>query len=193
MLTTSLFDALMDELRRPGAVFPGALSQGLSDTDIDAATAAVGLQLPQEARLWWQLHNGVPLLPGELPGRGHAGPSWWLLPLDVASSHASEMRDEVSLFADDFGDDEVWSDTWLPIAVDGARYLVCDCAGGASGPTAAVYSVWLQMDSYPRLPSIGSLVELWLSAIRKGHWVYDPDSGQWEDHTQHGNYPAGLP
>ena len=35
-----------------------ALAPGLTDQQIDTLTAPYGIDLPEEARVWWRWHNG---------------------------------------------------------------------------------------------------------------------------------------
>jgi cell wall assembly regulator SMI1 len=81
------------------------LRDGLTDVEMDAMTAPIGLRLPDELRIWWSWHDGVdpqPLGPGGPEGDVGVGLSY--LSLREAIELYNRARGE---FVEDEGEDEV--------------------------------------------------------------------------------------
>jgi hypothetical protein len=90
-----LDDALLDELggrwRDLGAPISDALRPGLTDAEIGALTAPLGLVLPEEARRWWRWHDGASAQPESLNWVDHR-----TLPSDRSGRGASAARSHMS-------------------------------------------------------------------------------------------------
>ena len=72
LLSPSLLGAFEARLRADGLRAVDALAPGLTDQQIDALTAPYGIELPEEARVWWRWHNGS--------DADVADPAWYFLP-----------------------------------------------------------------------------------------------------------------
>ena len=59
ILDLALLDQFDARLRALGAAIVDMWAPGLSDDAIDALVGPIGIELPEEARVWWRWHNGV--------------------------------------------------------------------------------------------------------------------------------------
>jgi hypothetical protein len=64
LLDAGLLAQLEDCWRACGAPVADALRPGLTDDEMDALTAPLGIRLPAEARRWWGWHDGANAKPG---------------------------------------------------------------------------------------------------------------------------------
>jgi cell wall assembly regulator SMI1 len=58
-LTEALLEDLAAQWRKHDAPIARRLAPGLSDAEMDALAAPLGLGVPPEARAWWGWHNGA--------------------------------------------------------------------------------------------------------------------------------------
>ena len=181
VLDVAVCEDLKQRWRDQGAPLVNHLRPGLSDDEMDALTAEVGIRLPAEARVWWAWHDG-----GENRGQPgdralEMGPGHSFLSLAEAI-HGCRMWRRVY---EDF-DPPIWQPGWLPIT-SSEREVVIDCGVGSDDPIP-VYSVFSQAfteDDPPAAGSMGELVEIWIDAIDSGAWSYDQSAQRWNgDDTQ---------
>jgi cell wall assembly regulator SMI1 len=186
-LTQGLLDQLAAQWRKHDAPIARQLAPGLSDTEIDALTAPLGLTVPAEARTWWGWHNGAHNA-SVLTSGGKAFPS-----LDRCVSLAARMRDmaydvtrphRLSATAADEMAREVWNWDWLPLCEDGVgTMLVIDAA--ADSPARDVCAVWYRAHDQSSdqavvvAPSIGALVREWTRVLETSTGSVIPETDQW--------------
>jgi cell wall assembly regulator SMI1 len=176
-----LDDQLLEELarrwREQGAFVATALRAGLSDEQMDEATAPLGLRLPREARLWWGWHDGAsPQIPGIA---AELGPGRAFLSLAEAARECQRLR-EVMRYA--WGDElgSYWRESWLPIDAY-KRPILFDCGVGFDDPVP-VRSFFMEDPGAGAegVRSIGELVLVWIQAIDCGAWTYDGGEDHWD-------------
>jgi cell wall assembly regulator SMI1 len=175
LLDQALLTDLEARWRAQGAFVGRALRPGLSDQEMNALTAPLGIDLPAEARRWWGWHDGAePQPPGPA---GELGPARAFLPLVQAVRHCQDLRDVA-----DFGVDDEWKAGWLPLD-NNKRPTLIDCSVAYNDPVP-VRSFFFEDPSAGAdgVQSMGELVNLWLAAIERGVWVYDRDQDHWTTH-----------
>lgn len=59
VLDDALVERTVERLRSAGADLADRLRPGLSDAQIDELAGPAGIDLPEEARVWWRWHDGV--------------------------------------------------------------------------------------------------------------------------------------
>ena len=168
VLDQALLDQFDARLRALGAGIVDGWAPGLTDDQIDALVRPIGIDLPEEARVWWRWHNGVrPGTPPEswdiMPGRSH-------YPLKECLDLYVEGRD----WTRDAGFPEVLLDP-----VGRHPILFFQCAGERDAPVPVyVMDDWSAEDPRLALPSIGELVRTWISYIDLGLATTNAD-GSW--------------
>jgi cell wall assembly regulator SMI1 len=185
MLSLDLLETLKQRWEDNGAPIVGALSPGLPDNEIDARTQELGLSLPDEARLWWGWHDGVPPDAGEARWMG----GYEYLQLEEAvrlhrywSDLAREMADLA--MTPELADVASWWDpSWFPITqtVSGAA-LVCDCSVERPEPSPIRLIDWEFPETFakPIVPSFGKLVAGWIEQLDVGAWSFNRERGRWD-------------
>jgi hypothetical protein len=88
-LSTALLHRLEDCLASRGALMSDWWRPGLRDAEIDALLMPVGIDLPEEARIWWRWHDGVEVMPD---GRVHSLAGRQLLTLSQAVEVYEQFR-----------------------------------------------------------------------------------------------------
>lgn len=184
-LTPNHLDQLDAALSAQGAPVVDRWRPGLSDEQIDLATAPLGVKLPAEPRLLWSWHDGADLLESDENGLDliSAGPGNCLAPLHEAVSESTRWR-EWALETEPDDPDSRWQKSWLPFI---GEYSVIDCSGdtGAVSPIRNTHP-FSEPEDYGGivLPSLGALVLLWIEALETGLWEWDPseNKGAWQLH-----------
>lgn len=161
------FDAA---LRALGAPIVDAWAPGLSDEEIDALLLPLGIDLPEEARVWWRWHNGTrqdaSMIDQQLLGR-------WPCDLQTeAETYASEGQIMK----------EVWGVEKLLAVVNDKPAIFFCCAGLREEPVPIYTQNDIETPSEV-LPSIGELVLAWLELIDQGVWTIASD-GRWTTHPE---------
>jgi cell wall assembly regulator SMI1 len=185
MLDPDLLETLKQRWEDNGASIVEALRPGLPDNEIDACTQEMGLSLPDEARLWWRWHDGVP------PGAGDArwmGVCEYLQLAEAVRLHrywsdlARDMA-EVAMTPEQADASYWWDPNWFPITqtVSGAA-LVCDCSVERQAPTPIRLIDWEFPEAFatPVVASFGELVAGWIEQLDVGAWSFDQERGQWD-------------
>lgn len=134
------------------------LNAGLSDEEMDALVAPLGITLPAEAKQWWGYANGVPRgAPGDV---GLTATLWWA-PLEEIVQQCEEMR-AIGSEGVAPGEPNVYKDSWLPIVI-GDGMLVIDTSESLIAPVYAIDFPDLGPDVTPTpdLPSLGALIHTW--------------------------------
>jgi hypothetical protein len=186
LLTAALLERLDEELREIDAPVVKLWRPGLSEADMDALTAEVGISLSTEARIWWGWHDGVELGAAHPWERGIGG-AWDALPLAAAVADVIRNRQiAVTVAAENPGFHHAdWPDSWIALCGD-VSYprLACECAVPAGAPSPVhYYDVSGNMEPMrPKAGSVGELVHAWLDALADGTWHIDPATGQFALH-----------
>lgn len=161
----------------------GVAQAGLSDDELDEMSSEAGLSLPDEARVWWRWRNGTPEQVGA-PVQREIGPGFWWMRLEDALSRRASIYQS---FLAEFDGDEVqvrqaWTPSWLPFVwCEGPYVLDTEVPVGMPSP------IWIykfyEPPTAPVLPSLRELVLLWIEALDRGAWRYDPVAQRWRlDH-----------
>jgi len=189
-----LDEALLEELgarwRDQRAPIAERLQPGLSDGEMDALTAPVGLHLPAEARIWWGWHDGVPADPsGLMVYRQIGGAGLPYLPLaDAVTEYrrrralAAESTREAPADSERARVDFWWDPTWLPVTYSGhgsAVAIGCEVPPGTPSPVRVVD--WEDMSDSRSIvtPSLRTVVTWWIEALDSGSFRYDQDRNVW--------------
>ncbi len=156
-----LSDELLDQLERrwrdQGAIVARLLRPGLTDEEMDAVTAPLGIHLPREARRWWGWHDGArPPAPGARPAE--LGPSRWFMPLADAVANCESLREvDRPLWGRQLGPG--LTEASLPI--DGCQMpALLDCSVGFDDPIPPVRA-WV-FDN-PDAATRGGEIARWLA------------------------------
>lgn len=186
-LDHDLVEEFFESLTRAGFPTRERMRPALTDEEMDAIVEPLGLWLPTEARIWWSHHNGGQQAPIS-SGRDLAS-------LKEIVSATKQLRELDSIDPDI--PTKSWDPRLLPL-VHSEEIFGCDCSVPAGAPSPV--SVWIPKDAEdlgaPILPSIGSLVEIWLTAIEEGLWEWLPEKGRAIRHfskDEVGRWPYGLP
>lgn len=165
VLSVELLERFRSALLAIDAPLGKALAPGRSDAAIDALLRPLGIELPDEARIWWRWRDGV--RPGATDADHMFG---WraMLSLEQAAALYAEERD-------------VWEGIYgvpkLLSPVDEKPGVFFFCGGAANAPVP----VYGQNDiDAPAeiLPSIGELVDRWTDVMLSG-WVSVDSTGRW--------------
>lgn len=186
MLTTAMMDELWEALRSVGAPVVDHARPGLTEEQVHQLMAPTYLHPPQEVVVWWTYHNGTDLSAG--PKR-YISPSKDLISLEEALS----LRESMELVnwrmarqsrLDDVPWDDMWRDGWLPLIVRDRPMIVCDCSREYRRTTplrrSEIGDLAAEQTYEVRAPSIGTMVQLWIGAIRDGLWTINPETGSWQ-------------
>jgi hypothetical protein len=168
LLDRKLLDEFEARLRALGAGIVDGWAPGLTDDQIDALVRPIGIDLPEEARVWWRWHNGVQ--PGSNCETWDIMPDRSLSTLEESLDLYVERRD----WARDAGFPEILlsPDSAFPI-------ILFQCAGERHAPVPVyVLEDWAAEAPRLALPSIGELVRTWISYIDLGLATTDAD-GSW--------------
>lgn len=170
-LNATLIDRLIRALGAAHAPIVDYLNPGLSEDDMAALVAPLGIVLPDEAKEWWGYADGVPT---DAPGDPRLTPNWSWQPLAETVQLCREMR-EIGNEDAIPGQPPLFPDTWLPI-VHGDGMLLMDTAQPVLAP---VYRIDWHTDDpreyEPTLPSLGALVATWTRALDNRAMWYDRD------------------
>jgi hypothetical protein len=184
MLSEGLLEALAERWRSQRMSIIDALRPGLSDAAMDELTRPLGLKLPHEARVWWGWHDGAD---AGSPFTSYLGPLRVFSPLAAAVRATAQTRETMQDSAGDL--DEEWRASWLMLGA-GGETTVIDCAVSDDAPVPTRY---YRFDDPAAgnggVPSLGTLVRLYIDAFDRGAWSYDPIGKVWSgDPTK--NNPA---
>lgn len=178
-----LLERLEEHWWRQGADIARALQGGLTDGEIDALMAPLGIRLPDELRIWWGWHNGTEPLDTIGPG------GWDFVPLQRAIEYyhgwldygAESVAPDIPAMAEAY-----WHVPWFPIVSLGGPNIVLyvDTAEAQPGDTVPVKlldaTIW---ENYlgNRVPSFTDAVQLWIDALDNGyHWWSSDYGGSWQ-------------
>jgi hypothetical protein len=182
LLTLKLLTRLEEAWAAQGALIAGNDTPGLSDDEMDEITAALGLSLPLEARVWWGWHDGVPWRPsGEPTPERELGPGIQYLPLrDAVADYLMDRQ----IFTDLEGDAEPFRPAaYFPITRTSGPVL-CDCSVPAGAPSPIYYTHTygnpLEELAQPGARSFGEMVSWWIDALSDGIWRWDATREAWD-------------
>jgi hypothetical protein len=181
LLSTEQLDVLERHWQRQRMPIARNLRSGLSDGEMDALVADLGISLPSEARTWWRWHDGADMPRGYADDR-YLRPYFEFLPLEAAIELYLNSR---AGWADEReGADYWWPPNQFSIARLSSGDVTFDSAVAEGEPTPIYFS-----HSHDRRPDIdfaqpgarswGELVSWWIEAWEQGIYGYDPDTLQW--------------
>ena len=178
-LTPSLLEEFERCLREQGARVVELWQDGVDDGQIAAAEEAIGERLPDEARMWWRWHDGVPASAVTYARHREFGPLHQFLPLDEAVARTLRIRDSRALRQPGA---PVWPHGWLEWTdVNAPMVIDCVVPEGAPAPVHdADFGSYELEDVYtPVAASMGDMVRAWIDAIASGGWWWDRDLDRW--------------
>jgi len=175
ILSESLLEELADRWRQQDASIAGLLRTGLSHDEMDDLTAPIGITLPKEARTWWGWHDGAfPALPSLAPAS--LGPQLEFLPLADAVRSCVEIRE--IMCGVDGQLDPVWKYEWLPLTL--GHLTLLDCSVAVDAPVPVRYYRFEEPETGAEgVPSIGTLITLYIDALDRGEWFFDHSTDYW--------------
>jgi hypothetical protein len=164
IMSRMLDDELLEELERrwrerSPEIFE-RFAPGLSDEEIIATAAPLGLTLPEEVLRWFRWQNGTNF------------------PVMLASAFESidgtVERTEIHRKLD-------VPHEWLNV-MDNQPYVFFDCGGDPPAPAAVWhYDVDRGLPTRPKFQSIGDMVALWIELIDSDQLLWDADGNDWWD------------
>lgn len=184
VLTTELLEALERRWHEQDVPLATRLQPGLSEAEIDAATAPLDLRLPIEARRWWGWHDGVPTSAVRTArDRAIVGPGIEFVPLQESVQQCIRRRERSARAAERPGAvaELLWAPHWFPITHTSGP-VVCDCSVAEGDPTPILLyepGSLLEGIHEPRARSFGELVTWWIDALDSGAWRYHADDERW--------------
>ena len=172
------------ELRGQGVPVHQWLRPGLTSTEVDALVAPIAVELPAEAKLWWEWHDG----PIEQMEWEALGPNLPFRDLTRTIERYRDMRQFVMTELDPDGPprddpDWWWHPTWLPFAGDGKFLLGLDCSGAVDAPVPLRSIVWSDQDDEWRKSwhhPLGRWSPGVLEALLNGGWTWDQATNRWK-------------
>lgn len=170
-------DRLLATLKQAGAPIATRLNPGLSRSEQDAIVGPAGIELSEEARVWWGWRNGVDLDAAK-PAATSLG---WVTPLSLqAAIEEAAMMAQISAQTAVDGYDP-WDPNWLPLVGTEGASITCDCgAGTAQASPVRFIDLEMGVESFdPVFGSIGELVEFWIEALERKFIEYDAARGDW--------------
>ena len=174
VLTEDLLEALAARWRAQRMPIMESLRPGLSDAEMDRLTEPLAITLPREARTWWGWHDGASTDDG---GSANLGPVRLYSPLADAVRATAAIREIMR--GTDGGLDPAWRLSWLTMS-SGGDTTVIDCGVGFEEPVPARYYRFEEPETGAEgVPSLGTLVTLYIDSFDRGVWVYDPVRQVW--------------
>jgi cell wall assembly regulator SMI1 len=180
LLSPALLEQLEQRWHAKQAPIASRLRPGLSDGEMDALTARLGLRLPDEARMWWAWHDGAEPT-GFVYERSIGGLSLAFLSLEES---VEETRRQRAVPAHDAvaSREKWWWPSWLALTPSNGS-IVCDCAVGPGQPTPIRFVWWgstAAENAEVKARSLGELATWWIEAFDVGAWTYHPESVGWD-------------
>lgn len=153
------------------------LGPGLGRQEMAAVVGPLGLELPEEAVVWWGWHDGAAHHEGDFSTMRLLGPFGEFQPLQAAVEHC-RMRREIAHEVAPDQVDLVFAATLFPLLDFGD--IAVDCAGPPSAPAP----VWQTNPHTVDAPvvvsrSMGELVGWWLEGLRTKAYVWLPQEQNW--------------
>lgn len=174
MLSEELLEELATRWRQRGMPIATSLRPGLDDHEMDELTRSLGITLPREARTWWGWYDGA-----SFDGRGSPsmGPQKLYSPLSDAVQNTAAIRETMRGVDGEL--DPAWRHSWLTMN-RGGDTTVIDCSVGFEEPVPARHYRFEEPETGAEgVPSIGTLVKVYIAAFDCGAWAYDPGRGVW--------------
>jgi hypothetical protein len=176
-LTMGLLERLDRRLTDGGARLTARWRPGLIDAQIDELLLPVGINPPEEARLWWRWHNGQQIASDgtvdTLAGRQ-------IMPLNDSVEWYERFR---GINYGAFGVDGL-----IPVLMQQPMIYI-DCSRGFDDPVP-VFTIGHGEEPELVLGSLGDLVAGMLDLIESNVWQIGPDGHVRRDHRQ--EKPAHL-
>ena len=167
LLDRQLLDCFERRLRAEGALIVDGWAPGLNDREIDALLQPLGIDLPEEARVWWRWHNGTSV--------DHRSPAAEISPFRALRS-LEQVADFYAFERDTLVQLEGADGRLRPVSEQPEIYF--DCTVSRDEPVPVISSPDSSGPHRVVLPSIGELVRAWIDLLDRGIWATNPD-GTW--------------
>lgn len=176
---------LLDELERRWRdnriPLVGWLRPGLTDAQMRELLDPLGIEMPEEGRIWWGRHDGPPDA-----NTLTAAISPWAqyLSLDLAVSEYLQYRETLRRLGRALEEDvdRTWHPGWLPLATTRGRPIIAiDCAVPAGAPSPVYVVAWGDDENSdkPKAPSLAQAVVWWIRGWDERWWWFDHEKNQW--------------
>jgi hypothetical protein len=178
-LTFDQLAELEGALAERGAPVVERFHSPASDEALAAVESLLGLQLPDELRLWWRWHNGIDFERAEPGVPCSIGPGLFVLSTTEAVESSRALRESAEEDAPD-DPDSLWGSSWIAFTPQGR--VACECDIRRDGPVP-VLDVDYHKAAYPGAVvchSLGRMVRWWIEALETGAWRYDHERKWWE-------------
>jgi hypothetical protein len=162
VLDPDMLERFDHALQATGALIADAWAPGLTDDQIDELLLPAGIDLPEEARMWWRRHNGTraesPMVARHLAHRVPLGLEDVVDMFEHERAMMLELHDRDGLLQ--------------PITDKPAIFFGC------TGPRDEPVPIYVQDDiDEPEafMGSIGELICGWQQLLDRGAWIVKPD------------------
>lgn len=181
-----LLHKLDELLAQTQAPLASRLRPGLNTDEITATMRPLELELPLEAQIWWQWHDGVEhLAPGwRIPLHEQIGDSSLSL-LQLGEAVREYQTNRKAALDLRLGDPEQWFQRmWFPMFRFNGHPAVIEC-GQAQEVSMPLRLIEWQDDMFEevRAPSLTALVAVWVELLESGVWRWSGD--KWESSLPH--------
>lgn len=165
-LDNDLLERFETALREVGSPVVDRWEPGLADEQIDALLQPVGIDLPEEARVWWRWRNGV----------ASDAPAVERCLWNHMEPKSLEYETEGYI---EFGETEghLWGFQKLLSPVGGQPYVYFFCEGARDQPVPIYARYENSSTPWEVLPSIGELIVIWLRLCELE--VFDKQESGW--------------
>jgi hypothetical protein len=157
---------------------------GLSEAEIRAQFAAIGVQPSREAVAWWRYFDR--------PSRGAVGfplevlPDFQFASVPMSVEEYRAWRSQTEDLADREGwdPDDAWGQAWIPLfGTDGSGVVVLDARGAEDGPspvrTVRPDTIFGPDHAPVIAPSLGELLAGAVHWMRQGSCRFEPERRAW--------------
>jgi hypothetical protein len=172
----ALLNRFEDAVRATGAGVAGLLAPGISEAQVRAELAVIGMEPAQELVTWFGWHNGLTTAHPETTGDGCLL-RWCPLSLRESIDEWQRMPRGPELWQ--------WKPTWLPIGLfGGPQRLAVDC----TPPQARLATVreavpefgYFDESQVPSVTGFATVVGWWLEALEQGWYTFVPEANAWD-------------
>ena len=185
----TMLERLIDALARRGAALD--MRAGASESDIDAAEAAIGRTLPPELREWYRATDGPTTATPHDPGAVHLFPADMMLyslealvaeHANQAAMHTEDGHDVLG--AGDWIRRVSWHAARIPFAgAEGTAWLWTDGVPGPNGHQGQVVYNTSESDVAVLGTSFADFLERYIAALDAGTLIVTPVDGAYFVHA----------
>lgn len=185
MLTEDLMREFLDAIDRAGGHLAEYLLPPRPGVDVQKLVRdGTGLELPEEARVWWSFHNGTAQ---EAYYRGL--PTSRLIGIEEAVDTCRTLRNVsaayvVAMMQSQLPNHPLFEVWWFPLLNRDGDVLMCDASANAQEPSPVRRFIkGGEPFDYHRIRarSMGEMVRRWIQAVDDGWYRFNEETGLWDD------------